>query len=309
MTPEKKSLIIIIISIIVLLFSLTGIFIIIAQSQIKLPVKQPQGENEVEIGGIALEVETISYEGTFKTRGVVVRAEKESLIVMPTVSNNEYRVEEKFLYETQEHEQLKQGQEVEITYHYNETEEMYTYEAVIEKVEILKEKSKTEIPEDIIVNAYSTKDNVKIDINEFANTGINFTITDTNEYKYNYSKMKYDVRKYNPPPTKTEAIETETGMAVPAYDPWPELTKINDISTEKNYQLDENGQIEANINWEEVYGKLEEGKYRITLATVNGTRKEIIGNNTTYKLDAITIQINFEIKHNNEIEIGEIRKY
>ena len=42
MTPEKKSLIIIIISIIVLLFSLTGIFIIIAQSQMKLPVKQPQ---------------------------------------------------------------------------------------------------------------------------------------------------------------------------------------------------------------------------------------------------------------------------
>ena len=309
MTPEKKSLIIIIVSIIVLLFSLTGIFIIIAQSQTKLPEKQPQGENEVEIGESALEVETISYEGTFKTRGVVVRPEKELLIVMPIVSNNEYRFEEKFIYETGEHEQLKQGQEVEITYHYNETSEKYEYEAVIEKVEILKEKSDTEIPEDIIVNAYSSKENVKIAVDEIANTKIKFTITDINQYKYNYSRMEYDLRRYNPPPTKTEVTETETGMSVAGYDPWPELAKINDTSTEKNYEIDENGQIEVNINWEEVYGKLEEGKYRISLSTVNGTRKEIIGNNTTYKLDAITIQIDFEIKHNNEIEIGEIRKY
>lgn len=306
-----KSFIIIAIIVAILIIAVIGISIYILKNQEnKENTPQSTKEPETEVG--ELDIATISYEGTFKTRGVVVRPEEKLLIVMPIISNDEYRYQEEFLYETENNMELKQGQEVEITFHYNETSEKFTYDAIIDKIEILKEESDIEIPQDIIVNAYSSKENVKISFDNgyINNSGMKFTITDTNKYKYDYDIMEYKLYKYNPPPTTTEVIETEDGMATPGYDPWPEITRINNLSTEQNYTIDENGQVNVEINWAGIYGELEEGQYRLTLSTVSEQRQNLLNSNLLeYPYDIITIQINFVIRQNSSNGYGEISIY
>jgi len=58
----------------------------------------------------------VNYEGTFKAKGIVVRVDKEFLIIMPTESNNEYTVQEKFYFTNENNKNLKQGQEVAVTF-------------------------------------------------------------------------------------------------------------------------------------------------------------------------------------------------
>ena len=315
MKSEKKislkSFIIIAIIVAILIIAIIGISIYILKNRENQENKlQSTTEPEIEVG--EPDIATISYEGTFKTRAVVVRPEENLLVVMPTISNDEYRYQEEFIYETESNVELKQGQEVEITFHYNETSEIYIYDAIIENVEILKEESNIKIPQDVIVNAYSSKDNVKIsfDSGYINNSGMKFTITDTNEYKYDYDIMEYKLYKYNPPPTTTEVIETEEGMATPGYDPWPKITRINNLSTEQNYTIDGNGQINLEINWSEIYGELEEGQYMLTLSTVSEQRQNPLNTNLLeYPYDTIMIQINFVIRQNSPNGYGEISIY
>lgn len=258
----------------------------------------------VDIGETGLEM--VTFEGKFQARGVVVRPEKETLTIMPILANEEYRNEEKFYYETDNQLNLKQGQEVMVKFHYREAS---IHEAVIDNVEVLKEKSDVEIPNDILVKAYSSKDNISVLVdNEISNNKrIAFTVTDRNELKYDYSTMKYDIRKYNSPPTSTEIIYTENGgMALSGYNPWTELPKINDISTEANYTLDEKSQVVVEADWVQVYGELGEGEYTFTLSTVSTLRQSIVNSNITeYPDDGVTIEINFIIGTNGEIEYKE----
>lgn len=249
----------------------------------------------------------ISYEGTFKAKGVVVRPEKNSLTIMPILANEEYRNEEFFYYETENKLNLKQKQEVLVTFHYRKNENAIAeYEAVADNVEILKDESSVEIPRDILVKAYSSKDNISIYINRERsnNKQIQLTITDKNELKYDYSKMKYSIKKYNPPPTKTEVIYTEDGgMSLSSYDPWPEVKKIKDSSNESNYILNENGQVDISINWAEVYGELGEGQYKFSISTVLESRTSILNEHiiTDYPYDGVIITITFDIDSNGDI--------
>ena len=260
--------------------------------------------------GSTQDIEIINYEGTFKAKGVIVRAEGNTFTLMPIITNEEYRNEENFYIENSQVQNLKQGQEVIVTFQYRKSSnENFTYEPIVEKVEILKEKSDTQIPRDVLVKAYSTKENVTITIDkEKSNTKqIVFTITDKNELKYDYSTMKYNLYKYNASPAKQEVIYTENGASTAGYNPWPEVTKIAEISNQANYTLNENGQIEVIIDWSKMYGELKEGKYRFTLSTVNSLRQSITNpNSQEYPYNGVNIEINFNIEANGKVEFGEI---
>lgn len=255
----------------------------------------------------------ISYEGTFEAQGVVVKAEEDMLVIMPTVLKGEHSTQEEFYYETENKLSLKQGQEIEVTFHFSkDSNGYYTDKAIIEEVKILKEKSDIEIPEDVFVKAYSSKDNVNISINEESSTEgkIVFTITDNNEFTYDYSTMEYKLYKYNPPPTKTEVVYTENGAATSGYDPWPEVQKISYLSTKENYTLNEKGEINVDIDLSKIYGKLEEGKYKVILSTVSSPKEDILYSNVVYyPYDMINIWIEFTINSDNKIEYGEINIY
>lgn len=272
----------------------------VSKTQEEMPHKNTSGE---EIIG---ELEILSYQGTFYAKGVVVRPEDTTLTIMPIVSNEEYRYEEKFYYENIHTTNLKQGQEVCIRFHYRNAGGAYLHEPVIEQVEIIKEKSEIEIPRDIFVKAYSSEDKVSVMVHqEKCNTQkLEFTITDSNDLKYDYSIMEYKLYRYNPLPTKTEGISN----SVPAYDPWPEVEKISNIPTQNRYTIDNNGQLSIKLDWSGIYGELGEGKYKLTLATISTRRKSIVNPQVMdYPCDGIVIDIEFAINKNNQISFGEIK--
>ena len=62
------------------------------------------------------------------------------------------------------------------------------------KIEIIKEKSDVEIPQNILRYCYSSENNVTVTVNELTNKSISYTIKDTNELPYNYSNT-YQIYK------------------------------------------------------------------------------------------------------------------
>lgn len=118
---------------------------------------------------------------TATIKGVVVKVNNKSFLVMENDSNSLYSVGHKNDVE------YKKGQEVLI---YFDGMVMESYPAQlgnIGKIEIVKEISEIEIPEKILRYAYSSKDNVTVKINQLTKQGISINITDKNEYPYQFS--------------------------------------------------------------------------------------------------------------------------
>lgn len=93
-----------------------------------------------------------------------------------------------------ENAEFKNGQEILI---YFDGTVMTTYPAQlgnVGKIEIIKEKSDIQIPDNIIRYCYNSKDKVNVTISELTNSGITLTITDENELPYNYSHS-YKINK------------------------------------------------------------------------------------------------------------------
>lgn len=89
-------------------------------------------------------------------------------------------------------------------------------------------------------------ENVKLEIKEgtLTNTGATIIITDKNKNPYGWGE-----------PFFIEVAEGEF---------WTRLKYISNFSwTEIAYKLDKNGQYEQKINWEQLYGKLKSGNYRL----------------------------------------------
>ena len=116
-------------------------------------------------------------------KAVVVKANENSLLVMGIGETSSlYSVG----FTSEGNIRFKQGQEILI--HFNGTI-MQTYPAQlgdVRKIEIIKEKSDVEIPQNILRYCYSSRNNVTVTVNELTNKGISYTIKDTNELPYNY---------------------------------------------------------------------------------------------------------------------------
>lgn len=103
-------------------------------------------------------------------------------------------------YKNQEDVEYKQGQEILIYYDGIIMESYPAQLGNIEKIEIVKEDSNIEIPDNILKYCYSSRNNVSAEILELTNTGLALNITDTNELTYNYSnsyKIYKEVKNEN----------------------------------------------------------------------------------------------------------------
>ena len=116
-------------------------------------------------------------------RAVVVKADEKYLGVMGFENTNDlYSVS----YAEEGNIGFKQGQEILIYY---DGTALLSFPAQINnvgKIEIVKEESDTQIPDDVLRYWCNSRDNVKITINELNANGITLTITDMNKVYYEY---------------------------------------------------------------------------------------------------------------------------
>ena len=208
-------------------------------------------------------------------KAVVVKVNENNLLAMGIENGTElYSIGIKNI----ENVEFKKGQEILI---YFNGDVMETYPAQlgnIGKIEILKEQSDVQIPDDILRFCYNSKDNVTITISELSNSGITLNITDTNELPYNYAHS-YIINKKVKNENYTgvgEQIGENTNNSTDGYTGtgteyiWKELDKISDISSESTeetltYNLPSIKEGEdyylidgRKFNWTKLYGTLGE---------------------------------------------------
>ena len=85
------------------------------------------------------------------------------------------------------------------------------------KIEIIEEVSSVKIPNGAMNKFYNTYDNVKISVDEITRNQIIFTITDNNEYLYDYSKGFRIYKKGQKPPTTKIIEDGKGGMYTSGY--------------------------------------------------------------------------------------------
>lgn len=166
-----------------------------------------------------------------------------------------------------------------------------------DKIEIISEESSIKIPDRIIRECYSTKDNLNIVTEGFSLSKFVINITDKNELPYEYEEG-YKLYREVPNENYTgvgqkigEATETSTagytGTGFPYI--WEELEKLADVSNEETISKSminvNNAQKKTfEFNFEKLYGSLENGKYYFIL----------LGDNNSIRID-------FEINDNEVI--------
>ena len=86
--------------------------------------------------------------------------------------------------------------------------------------------------------------NISINIKDITPTSATIVIKDTNESSYTYSEW-YEIEK---------EVDSK----------WEKLEENNDmVFNDKGYKVDGNNTIEFDMNWEDYYGSLEPGNYRL----------------------------------------------
>lgn len=89
-----------------------------------------------------------------------------------------------------------------------------------------------------------TLDNVSINIDNVTPTGATLTIKDENENPYIYGEW-YEIEK---------EVDSE----------WERLETINDlVFNDLGYKVDENNTVSFTMDWQDYYGTLEPGSYRL----------------------------------------------
>ena len=101
------------------------------------------------------------------------------------------------------------------------------------------------------------KVNLKIKEDTLTNTGATVIITDTNELPYSYGEA-YKIQKLEN--NEWKDIKTKDGYV------------FNDLA----YNTDENGKLEMKINWNNLYGSLKSGEYKLSKEIGDYDNPEII---------------------------------
>lgn len=124
-------------------------------------------------------------------KAIVVKVNENNLLAMGIESESElYSIGLK----SAKNIKFEKGQEI-LVYFNGDIMESYPAQiGNIGKIEVIKEKSDIQIPDNIIRFCYNSKDKVNVTISELTNSGITLTITDANELPYNYSHS-YTINK------------------------------------------------------------------------------------------------------------------
>lgn len=258
-----------------------------------------------------------SYENSmaFTLSAIVIEVNNNSLDVMGI--NNE-REELNTLYNVNFAKEgntgFKQGQEILIFFDGMILETFPGQINNVGRIEIIREKSEIEIPDDVLRFYNNSEDKVEIKISELTNRGLTIEITDSNQLPYEYSDeyVIYKEVKNEKYTGVGEKVGEDTENSTSGYTGtgteyiWEELEKnvgadikstieylkynLPNIDSENSYII-----IGKKIDWTPVYGELEDGKYRI-----------IFTNLSTYT-NAFRIQVEFSVNDRN-VEIISIEK-
>lgn len=142
---------------------------------------------------------------------IVVNVKDNYLAVMGTKDNDLYTVS----YSKDNNTKFKQGQEILI---YFDGIIAQSYPAQIHnvsKVDIAKEKSDIEIPENAIKRLCNSVNNVSVSLTELTKTRISFTLIDTNELPYGGYSNNYTISKKN---DEVRYVKEAENKIVPATD-------------------------------------------------------------------------------------------
>ena len=207
--------------------------------------------------------------------GVVVKVDSYGLLVMGTQDTNAlYRIG----FTDEGDIGFKQGQEISIDFDGSGMESYPALLGNVTEIKIEKEKSDTEIPENILRYAYSSKDNVTVSINQISNSMLSIIIGDSNEIPYTYSDSYFINKK-----VKNEnytgvgkTVGENTNNTVAGFTGtgseyiMEELTKNPDIlpkntiiyySPETIEEKENTEYTGIRFDWSNLYGELGEGEY------------------------------------------------
>lgn len=217
----------------------------------------------------------------FTMKAVIMEVHDNSLSVMGIENNN---AESLYFVSMSEEGNIgfKKGQEVLIYFDGGVAESYPAQIYNVGKIEIAKEKSDIEIPDDVIRYYNNTKDKVDIYISELNNRGISINITDLNELPYEYSNdyVIYKEIKNEEYTGIGHKIGEDTENSTSGYTGtgteyiWKELEKKSNVKVEETIEdliYNESNKTEKNnrfvigkkINWIKLYGELNDGKYRL----------------------------------------------
>lgn len=126
---------------------------------------------------------------------------------------------------------FKQGQEILIYYNkeWQLDKSLKILIMNVGKIEILKEKSEVEIPKNMIIACYNSKDNIEVYDIAITNKKLEYKIKDTNDYKYEISES-YEIYKI-------ETKEQNENKEQISYNNKIQKTKEKENITSYNYDL------------------------------------------------------------------------
>ena len=174
-------------------------------------------------------------------RALVVKVNEKSLDVMGI--ENENNIESDLISVSFGQEGdigFKQGQEILIYFDGIIAESFPAQINNVGKIEIVKEKSDNEIPEDVLRLYYNSEDNVTVSIDDFTKENLLLTIEDKNENAYNYENIEYDIYKKVKNPNYTgvgQKLGEDTENSTSGYTgtgveyEWIKLEKNSDENT------------------------------------------------------------------------------
>ncbi len=248
------------------------------------------GYDEIKIGSIFMKYEDPTYEDGISDENsileaVVMEVYPQSLGVMG-IKNNEGSQDLYTVSFAQEGNiGFKEGQEVAIYFDGTVAESYPAQIHNVNKIEITKEQTQIEIPEDVIRYYNNSKDNVNINIEYLTNTGLAITITDTNEIPYEFSNdyTLYKEVKNEDYTGQGQFIGENTGNSTAGFTGtgteyiWEEVEKNPDVEIKDTFedlvynmpnmtQEDNFNVIGMKIDWSKLYGELEDGNYRLVLS-------------------------------------------
>ena len=248
------------------------------------------GYDEIKIGSLFMKYEDSTYTDSISEENsileaVILKVYPQSLGVMKIKDNEGTRDLYNVSFAEEENIGFKEGQEVAI-YFDGAIAESYPAQIYnVNKIEITKEQTQIEIPEDVIRYYNNNKDNVNINIEYLTNTGLAITITDTNEIPYEFSNdyTLYKEVKNEDYTGQGQFIGENTGNSTAGFTGtgteyiWEEVEKNPDVEIKDTFedlvynmpnitQEDNFNVIGKKIDWSKLYGKLEDGNYRLVLS-------------------------------------------
>lgn len=260
MKKSLKILIIVLVVLIVLILILLGV---------KFLSPTENEDNEMQTNSVSFD----ANDAVATINAVVVKVNDSDLIAI-RVDNPDTLIDVSYPDNVNK-DDFKQGQEITVYYNGSTLDSYPERFQNVEKIEVIKDKGDVDIPNSALRYAYSSRDNVNVSVDEITKSKISLTITDNNEYKYEYSNeyKLYKKNKDNNEQAEAPNMPVATGNTTSSFDGtgpvWDEVTKVSNASNEIAGNVENTDDITTKMtaDWTSIYGELSEGDDEFVLDT------------------------------------------